>query len=123
MGEIDRKARTREYKETARPAGVYRIRNTVQGRSLVGASANLPGILNRHQFELKNGSHRDAELQRDWNELGPAAFEFEELDVLEPKNEPGYDPAADLAVLLEMWTANLTASGESLYGRVGQGSR
>jgi hypothetical protein len=65
---------------------------------------------------LSNGLHADRELQRDWNELGPGAFEFEVLDVLTPKKEPEYDPAEDLAVLLEMWREKIVASGESLYG-------
>ena len=120
VSDIDRKARIREYKETPQPAGVYRVRNSTQGRSLVGASVNLPGMLNRHRFELKSGSHRDQELQRDWKELGPDAFEFEVLDVLQPKKEADYDPTEDLAVLLEMWTERITASGESLYGQTGQ---
>ena len=32
---MDPKARIREYKETPRPMGVYRVRNTVNGKSLV----------------------------------------------------------------------------------------
>jgi hypothetical protein len=111
----DRKERLREYRETPRPAGVYRIRNTATGRSLIGSTPNVAGILNRSRFQLKNGSHPDRELQRDWNELGPDAFEFEVLDRLEPKDEPGYDPGEDLAVLKKMWLDKLTESGESLY--------
>ena len=115
MSQIDRKARIREYKETTTPAGVYRIRNTATGKSLVGSTANLPGLLNRQRFQLENGSHPDRELQSDWNELGPGAFEFEVLDRLEPKTEPTYDPIAELCVLKEMWLQKLTDSGEPLY--------
>jgi hypothetical protein len=117
--DIDRKARTREYKETPRPAGVYRVRNTTRERSLVGSSVNLPGILNRQRFQLTSGLHADRELQLDWNEHGPDAFVFEVLDELEPQKEPDYDPTEDLAVLLAMWIDKLTASGESLYERTG----
>ena len=117
MSDIDRKKLIREYKETPRPTGVYRVRNTVKGRALIGSSVNLPGILNRHRFQLENGSHMDHDLQRDWNELGSKAFEFEVLDMLTPKKELDYDPTEDLAVLLEMWTEKIAASGETLYGR------
>ncbi len=120
MGDHDRKARIHEYKETPPSAGVYRVQNTIGGRSLVGSSANLPGILNRHRFELQAGSHRNQELQRDWNDLGPDAFKFEVLDVLTPRKEADYDPAEDLAVLLELWLVRITASGESMYGPTGQ---
>ena len=117
MREHDRKARIREYKETAIPAGVFRVRNTATGKSLVGSTVNLPGMLNRQRFQLENGSHPDAELQRDWNELGPDAFEFEVLDRLEPAKEPAHDPTEDLRVLTEMWIERLSAAGEALYRR------
>ncbi len=116
MKDIDRKARIREYKETPRPTGVFRVRNIARGRSLIGSSTNLPAILNRLRFQLSNGSHPDQELQRDWNEQGPDAFAFEVLDELKPKKEPNYDPTLDLSVLLEMWRERLLTSGESLYG-------
>lgn len=116
MNDINRRMLIREYKETPRPTGVYRVHNTVRKKTFIGSSTNLPGILNRHRFQLENGSHRDHDLQRDWKELGPEAFEFEVLDVLTPKKDLDYDPTEDLAVLLEMRTENIVASGESLYG-------
>ena len=115
MSRIDRKARIREFKESSPAAGVYRVRNTAAGKSLIGSTVNLPGMLNRQRFQLANGSHPDAELQADWKELGPSAFEFEVLDRLEPGNDPARDPAEDLSVLKAMWIERLTASGESLY--------
>ena len=115
MNQGDRKARIREYKETPLPAGIYRVRNTRTGRSLVGSSPNLPGMLNRQRFQLDHGSHPDRELQADWNELGSDAFEFEVLDVLEPSVEPARDPADELRVLKEMWLEKLAAAGEPVY--------
>jgi hypothetical protein len=116
MSAPDRKASLRAYKETPRPAGVFRIRHNALCKSLVGTSVNLPAILNRHRFQLTNGSHPDLPLQRDWNECGPAAFAFEVLDELTPKKEPDYEPAGDLAVLLDMWLQKLAATGEAFYG-------
>ena len=114
-GRVDRKVLVREYLETPRPAGVYRVRNTASGKSLLGSSPNVPGILNRQRFQLENGSHPDAELQPDWNELGPDAFAFETLDLLKPSDDPDYDLSEDLRVLKEMWLEKLTASGVPLY--------
>jgi len=119
MSRNDRKDRIREYKETTLPAGIFQVRNTARGRSLVGSSVNLPGMLNRQRFQLENGSHPDAELQADWKELGPSAFEFEVLDRLEPGDDPARDPTEDLGVLKAMWIERLTASGETLYRRSG----
>jgi hypothetical protein len=122
VDEGHRKARIREYKEARQPAGLYRVRNTATGKSLIGSSVNLPGMLNRQRFQLELGSHPDKELQKDWNEFGPGAFAFEVLDRLEPLDEPAADPAAglrvlaaDLRALQAMWIEKLTESGEPLY--------
>jgi hypothetical protein len=112
---MDRKDLIRKYKENPPPAGVYRIRNAVNGMSVVGTSPNLPGMLNRQRFQLEHGSHPLRELQSDWNALGPEAFIFETLDQLEPSSEAGYDPSEDLRVLVQMWLDKLEASGEALY--------
>lgn len=119
MSTSDRKALVRQYKDTPRPAGVFRVRNTRQKRSLVGTSQDLPAVLNRHRFQLASGRHPDPELQRDWAEFGPDTFMFEVLDTLQPRQEPDATPAEELAVLLEMWRERLAASGERLYGRPG----
>ena len=122
MSKVDRKVSIREYKDTPRPAGIFCVRNTTTGMSLVGSTPNLPGMLNRQRFQLENGSHPDRGLQADWNELGPDAFKFEVLDRLEPREEPGYDPAEDLRVLKEMWLERLTESGVPLYRQSSRGA-
>jgi hypothetical protein len=122
MSNIDRKARTREYKKTPRPTGIYRVRNSLTGKSLIGSTTDLPGMLNRQRFQLENGSHPNRELQRDWNELGSDRFEFEILDQLEPSDEPTYNPTEDLAALKEMWIDKLTELGEPLYQQSKQGT-
>ncbi len=115
MSNIDRKAINREYKDTPRPAGIYRVRNIATGKSLIGATTDLPSMLNRQRFQLENGAHPDRELQRDWGEFGADGFEFGTLDELELKDEPGYDPTEDLAALKQMWIEELTKAGETLY--------
>ena len=105
---MDKKALLREYKETARPMGVYQIRNTANGKLFVGTSVNLPAILNRHRAELRAGGHRNRELQKDWAEFGPEAFEFEVLDTLAPREQPGGDPSGDLRALEELWLDKLS---------------
>lgn len=120
MTQIDRKSLVREYKETLPPAGVFRVRNTAAGKSLVGSTANLPGALNRHRFQLERGSHPSGELQADWNVLGPDAFAFEVLDQLKPPDELNYNPTKDLQVLKELWIEKLKASGGLLYREAGR---
>jgi hypothetical protein len=114
---LDRKALVREVLETPCPAGVYVVRNTASGKTLLGSSLNLLGILNRQRFQLEGGLHPDKELQADWKELGPDAFAFETLDLLTPTDEARDDRSADLRVLRELWLEKLTASGVPLYRR------
>jgi hypothetical protein len=73
---MDRKELIRQYKETPRPMGVFRVHNTVADRSFVGTSRDLPSMLNRQRFQLEHGSHPNRELQEDWDRLGAAAFAF-----------------------------------------------
>lgn len=112
---MNRRELTRAYRETRRPMGVYRVRNTTDGRSLVGRSVDLPSILNRERAQLRLGAHRNAELQRDWNALGPNAFAFEVLDTLAPPEQPDYDPTEDLRVLEALWLERLEPFGERGY--------
>jgi hypothetical protein len=112
---MDRKARIRAYKETPRQMGVFRVRNTANGRSLIGSSVDFPAMLNRQRFQLGAGGHPDRALQKDWDECGPGAFEFETLDTLRPRDEPGFDPAADLRMLEQMWLEKLGRPGERGY--------
>jgi len=105
---MDRKALLREYKESRRPMGIYRVLNKANGKALIGSSVNIPAILNRHQAQLKMGRHENRALQADWQEFGPDAFEFETLDVLTPPDRPDYDPSDDLRVLEEMWLEKLS---------------
>jgi hypothetical protein len=112
---MDRKALIREYKETKRPIGVYCIRNTVNGKLLIGTSRDLPSILNRQQMQLRAGSHTNQSLQKDLREYGAEAFEVEVLDTLELHEQGDYDPAADLRILEQMWLDKLSPYGERGY--------
>ena len=112
---MDRKDRIRLYKGSPRRAGVYRIRNTVRSKSLLGSSPDLHGIFNRHRFQLALGSHPVRTLQKDWKELGEGAFVFEILDEMKPSDEPGGNPAEDLAALMQLWREKLAEEGEAFY--------
>ncbi|MBS1912244.1 MAG: GIY-YIG nuclease family protein [Bacteroidetes bacterium] len=117
MNTMDRKALKREYMETPKPMGVYRIHNTVNGKSLVGTSVNLTAMLNRHEAQLKMGLHANAALQSDWNVMGREAFQFEVLDTLTPPDRQGYDPADDLRTLEELWLERLKPFDERGYNK------
>ena len=114
----ERKQLKQQYRETSRPMGVFRIRHRATGRTFVGSSVTLPAIGNRMRTQLRTGTCvKHPELQRDWNEHGPEAFEFEVLAELEPSEEPGYDPTRDLAALEALWLEELTPFDERGYNR------
>jgi hypothetical protein len=112
---MDKKALKREYKESACPMGVYQIRNTVNGKVLIGTSIDLPSILNRLRTQLRSGTHSNRELQKDLRELGPEAFEVEILDTLTPSDRPAYAPSDDLKALEELWLEKLSPFGDRGY--------
>lgn len=112
---IDKKAAIREYKMSHRPMGVFQIRNKVSGKVFIDSSINIPGKINRHTLQLNIGSHRNKQLQADWNAFGADSFEFETLEPLEPREDPNYDHAADLAVLEELWLEKEVPFGENGY--------
>ena len=114
---MDRKAKIREYKENHRPMGIYRIKNKANGKSLIGSSMNLPAILNRSKAELKMGSHRNIVLQEEWHRFGPEMFEFKELELLDPSDDPEYDATEDLHTLEELWLEKLSPFGDKGYNR------
>lgn len=61
----------KEYKEREKPAGVFQVKNSVNGKLLLGSSLNLEGPLNGHKFTLTIGGHRNKVLQQEWNDYGP----------------------------------------------------
>ena len=121
MSQIDRKARIREYKENLPPAGIFRIRNTVTGMSLIRPSLNLPGGLNSQRFQLETGAHPDRDLQADWDRLGPEAFVFEVLDELSRKDQDEADLRHEVHLLHRMWLEKLPSDSLYAFSRRGAG--
>jgi hypothetical protein len=114
---MDRKALLREYQERRPTMGVFQVRNTANGRVLIGASTDLPAMLNRQQAQLRLGAHPNRELLADWRTFGPDAFAFEVLDTLIPSDAPDHDARGDLKVLEAMWLEKLAPFGERGYHR------
>jgi hypothetical protein len=105
----------REYKERKKEAGVFCIRNTANGRLLLGSSLNLEGPLNSHRFMLTIGSHRNEALQSDWDRYGPAAFVFEILEKVRSTEDPLFNIGDELTLLEEIWIEKLQPFGEKGY--------
>lgn len=66
-------------------SGIYRIRNTLNGRVYVGASANLTDRWRLHRLHLNRGGHHCRALQNAWVKYGEPAFVFEIMEAIELK--------------------------------------
>lgn len=106
----------REYRERRKPAGVFQIRNTVNGKVLLGSSMNLEGPLNRHKFALSLGNHENVALQKEWNEFGQANFAFEILEEVNVKDDdPHFSIEDELTLLEQIWLEKLQPCGDRGY--------
>jgi hypothetical protein len=109
--------RKKEYKNQPVIAGVFQIKNLVNGKTLLGSSLNLHGPLNRHKFMLQIGLHSNEELMSDWKLFGEENFVFEILEIV-PQNElPGYDYSEDLEILEQIWIDRVQPFGEKGYNK------
>lgn len=66
--------------------GVYRIRNTINGRLYVGSSTTAIAYrFAKHKLLLRQGRHHSVTLQRAWNKYGESAFAFEIVENFEAR--------------------------------------
>lgn len=114
-GKMDRrKELVQQYQEIKVEAGVYQILNKQNGKRFVGSTPNLR-TLNGKRFELNAGTNTNASLQKDWNEFGEEAFEFEILETLNKKETEYYSMKDELKKMEDQWLAKLQPYGESGY--------
>jgi len=110
-----RKVLKQAYKETPRSMGVLQITNEKNGKRLILGSMNLPGSINSQRFQLNIGSHRNKELQADWQLFGSKAFSFEVLENLKPAEFAPEEWRAAVDDMEEKWKAQLQPFGEKGY--------
>jgi len=107
-GDAQRRQRAREARDAFPAMGVYAVRETRDGWVRVGASRNVPGMLNRIRFELRHGSHPDKQLQALWRR-DPSTIRFEVLELLRQREDPAFDYDAELNELAAIYRAELCA--------------
>lgn len=116
---MDRKKELKlTYKQTPLPMGVYQIKNTLNGKIFVGSSMNLPGIFNRHRFQLNAASHPNKDLQEDWKQHGSAAFTCEVLETLKSEDILEENWSKTILALEDKWLSNLQPYDEKGYNQL-----
>lgn len=110
-----RKDLIKEYKQKKFNAGVFQIRNTLNGKVYIDHSVNLDAIYNRHRTELNFGSHRNRALQQDWKEFGEDGFVFEVLSELKQEDDGLQDVPKELKQLESMFFEELAPYGDKGY--------
>ena len=115
-----RKELIREYKERREPAGVFMVKNTSNGKVLLGSSRNLEGPLNSHRFMLLIGKHENEALQKDWLAFGEDSFVFEILEIVPESGDPVFNLDDELTLLEEIWLEKLQPFGERGYNKDGK---
>ena len=83
----NRKELVSAYREQKPEMGVFEIVHVASGRRWIDSSTNIQARWNRHQSELRFGSHRNQDLQEAWKTFGAEGFRFAVLEVLEYAEE------------------------------------
>ena len=111
----DKRILKQQYLETKIRAGAYAIRNLLTDRVLVAGSTNVEGALNRHRFELRQGTHRNPLLSQEWSLHGESSFDFEMLDMVKPREDSAFNVARELEDLVALWRQEIPCQGERGY--------
>ena len=89
----------RSYTERVKRAGIFRVRNTANGRVLLGSALDLHGPLNRVAFELDQKLGRHLDLSRDLEAYPRDSFVIEVIEEVERRDDPDFDPEHELELL------------------------
>lgn len=106
-----------KYKQTPRPMGIYQIKNTVNGKILIGRSLNLEGSKNSYLYQLDFKRHHYEDLQEDISLHGYEAFTFDVLETIDPDKYSQEEYPFALEIMEEKWLETLEPYGEKGYHR------
>lgn len=115
MDKNKRKELQEAYKQIKTYMGVIQITNMASGKIFIAGYPNLKNKWMTIQAQLEMGRFVNLELQKDWNELGGAAFTFE---VLEQKDTGDMtDVKWELKQLEKLWLRRLEPYGGKGYNK------
>lgn len=106
-----------QYKQLKFKMGVYQLRNTVNGKILIGSSMNMDAIWNRLKAQLKFNAATNPALQSEWQTLGEDAFRFEILAEIKEKEGETIDYGKEIKELEQMYIEEFQPFGDKGYNR------
>lgn len=109
---LTRREISRRARDAFPPMGIYAVRDAHGGPVRVFSSRNVPGAINRLQFELRMGNHRDAALQAAWREGGPERVRIDTIELLKERDDPAFDYAGELQLLEQLYREELQGREE-----------
>ncbi|MCF7902613.1 MAG: GIY-YIG nuclease family protein [Candidatus Marinimicrobia bacterium] len=91
------------------------MKNKATGKVFLASSLNVEGSLNKQEFLLASGAHKNKALQADWQKFGREQFEFTILEKVKVTDDAGFNLKDELTLLEEIWLEQLQPVGENGY--------
>ncbi|MFA9424039.1 MAG: GIY-YIG nuclease family protein [Sedimentibacter sp.] len=106
---MDKKKELKEkYKQMKSKMGIFVLRFNGSEKYFLETTQNLKGKMNSTKFQLQIGSHRNKELQNEWNLHGENNCIIQVLEKLQyDKDETKTDYSEELAILKIIWEEKL----------------
>lgn len=115
MDKNTRKEMIREYKEQPIYYGVIQIKNKENGKIFIETVPNTKNRWHVYQLSLDSHFYAGSPLQKEWDEYGADAFEFEVL--WQKKNDDVVNMKHELKELKKEWLEKLQPFGEKGYNK------
>ncbi len=105
----------KSFREQREVGGVYAIKSTVTGKSLVISTTTISKAENQFAFARQTGSCVHPVIARDWETHGAGTFTLEILERMERKDEQSEGEfREDVRALEGLWREKI--GQENLYG-------
>jgi len=115
MDKQRRKELLEQYKQIKTYMGAIKITNTTNGKIFISVYPNLKNKWLTLREQLDMGRFVNAQLQKDWNELGGEAFTYDVLEEKEVKED--MDVRWELKQMEKKWLEKLQPYGERGYNK------
>jgi hypothetical protein len=115
MDKSKRKELQEQYKQLKTYMGAIQITNKISGKIFVDSYPNLKNKWMTIQMQLDMGRFANAELQKDWKELGAGAFSYEVLE--QKESEDVTDVRWELKLLKKKWFEKLQPFDDKGYNK------